>query len=139
MRKINRCFIDDAFGPLVGAADNDELDEFLENFNADDSDQVMELMKNLIKPEFDNMLGSIQEKTKMALSYSLTAEEFDFMSVFARNLIPFKPKHPKKFFTIMWNAFFGDEDYQLKDFDDYELINDPNEPIQIIMDSRKNR
>lgn len=132
MTKVNPVFIDYLLNPLVGGADSDE--ETLKYRNVDPNDEIAikMIIKSVLKPEFEQQPNAFKEASKKALSYYLTTDKINFGRVFNSNLLAFDhPTNPKDFFYWIWEIFFGEEDYIIKDIEDYIEYNDIYEPLRL--------
>lgn len=132
MKTVNAAFIEYLFVPLTGGADDDEITQKYYDVDSNDEIIMKAIIKSALKPEFEKNSLPFKEALKKTLSYYLTTNKIDFGRVFDSNLLPFdSPTNPKDFFIWIWEIFFGEEDYVMKDAKDYVENNDLYEPLRL--------
>jgi hypothetical protein len=111
MITVNPVFINEVMGPLIGGADSEEDIEAFSRYNPDVEEEVKELAKAVLLPEFIQQKDILRQKVKDSLAYYLNfPEKADFESILDSLLIPMKtPKNASLFFQWIWDIFFNQE------------------------------
>jgi len=133
MKTVNPYFLRKLLDPIAGLADDDESVIYYQNMNKNNEVQYRKIIKDILKPYFEGINEIVQQKSKLALSYYLSKDKFDFESVFESCLPPFDPpEDPRDFFVWIWEELFGDEDYKILNIESYKENPDIHEPNRLI-------
>jgi len=129
MKTVNPYFLNELLSPITGLTDDDEAVILYQNMNLNDEAQYRKIIKDLFKPHFNGISEIVQQKSKLALSYYLSKDNYDFEGVFESCLPPFDPpKNPRDFFVWLWEELFGNEDYKISDVESFKEVPDVHEP-----------
>ncbi len=130
MKFVNKYFIADILSPLQGLGDSNDESLPYYHINPGKKEQVVEMLANLVRPDFLNKTELIKKKSKLALSYYLTTDKLDFQSFYNSYLYTHPPPlNAKDYYIWLWEVLFGNESYILGDADEYVEKNDPNEVL----------
>ena len=98
--------------------------------NPNSEKEIKEIIRILLKPDFDKMPEPYKAAAKTSLAYYLTTNKIDFGLQFDGCLMPFRhPDDPRKFFEWLWEVYFPDEDYFMADAGEYKIVDDIDEPL----------
>ena len=120
--------LNDLLNPLGGTGDNNEEILKYKNFDSNDETKSKLIISEKIKPYYDNSPALYKNAVKRALSYFLTTNRINFGRLYDSCLIAFDhPADARDFFLWIWEILFPNEDYRIKDIENYKEIEDINE------------
>jgi hypothetical protein len=129
---VNPHFIYDLLSGLTGLADVDEEVDKLSYVDSNNQDQVKNLIKTYLLPRYQNGTIAYQQTIKFNLSYYLTTNAINFEEVYDSGLLPIEcPKSARLFFEWIWQVYFPDENYILRETKLHRTSNDIYEPHRI--------
>jgi len=121
---------------MNGEADDDEMVKKYWDLNPNNESAVKSIVRSRLLPEYNNRSLLFRDKIKMALSYALSSGK-NLGGEFDSNLLPFDhPDDPNLFYKWIWEVFFPDENFELSNIDDFEEVEDLNEPLSIAYGQR---
>jgi hypothetical protein len=74
MKKVNRYFLDDLLNPLVGGADDDDMENLYRCVDIDSEAQIKKIIKEILLTHFEIKPNAYKEIAKNTLSYYLTLD-----------------------------------------------------------------
>jgi len=116
----------DILDNLVGGADDDKMTDKYSTLNVNNEQEVREVIKEMMKPDFEAKVDSYKNFVKNTIAYYLITDEVNFELVFEARLPPFyAPDNAKDFYIWTWKEFFGEnENYKTVDISNFEVNND---------------
>ena len=137
---VNPAFIDYLLNGLMGLGDVDEECDKLSHIESSNRDQVKNLIRTYLQPEYEGGTTAYQQTVKFNLSYYLTTNTIDFERVFNSNLLPIDcPQPARLFFEWMWQVYYPDEDYIMREIKPYKTRRDIYEPGRMWANNYKPR
>lgn len=135
---VNEIFIDYIMGPLAGSAQNEEQCRQYGDIDVNDEAAVKAAIHDAIKAKFDLQPVEFKILAKTSLAYYLTTDKVSFEKIFDSLSMAFqRPKNAKSFFIWVWEVLFGSERYELKNWKYYEVVDDMEEPLKILLKHKK--
>jgi hypothetical protein len=134
---VNAYWLARLWDPVCGGADVN--DHPLENMDATDESDVRRLVREYLAPGFAEYAPTQQARLKATLRYGLNALsdgwlEYAFDSV----LPPFAaPPNIRWFYTLIWEAMFGPEDWHIQEKDRYIVNHDVKTEYRSFWSERK--
>lgn len=130
MKSVNPYFLHTLLEPLTGLADDDKAVAKYSSIDPNDSEQVRQVIRDLIVPHAKSLSAPVRERVKLAFRFYLSKDNSNFARVYNSNLPPFDPPHePRKFFVWVWEECFPGADFRLANLDEYVENADVNEPL----------
>jgi len=107
MITVNPVYIHEVVSPLIGGADSEESIDMYGHYNSDSEQEVKQLAREVLLPEFKKQKPVLQEVVKHTLAYYLTYPKQNFEAIFNSLLLPLStPKNARLFFQWIWEVFF---------------------------------
>ena len=133
---VNRNILDAVLSQLAGGADIDEDVERFGDINPNDKKQIKEIIALEILPDFQKSSTGYKNLLKQTLSYYLTTGSLDFERLFNLLLIAFDPPTPAvEFFIWLWEELFPNENYNLKNWQEFVEGDDLKEVKEMMNNS----
>jgi len=110
-------------GPLNTVTDK-EVSHIKSN---DDAVGIRQIIRQLVRPEFQSLTLESQLACKNSMRYFLSKGNAPFYDIIDEQLEwPIEPPtDPKQFFHWVWEELFPDEDFEIVDEEIWEVRNEP--------------
>jgi len=122
MHAPNYHYLSHLIGPLNTVTD-EEASCVTSN---EDEDAIRQIIRLLIRPDFESLADESQKACKNSLRYFLTTGSAPFCKILdEQQEWPIEPpKDPKLFFIWIWEELFPGEDYRIDNLESWKECND---------------
>jgi hypothetical protein len=129
---VNKAFLDVYFDGFDN--DEDEEAELYHGLDVNNEAAMKQLIADVLLPAFAANPEEYKALAKRTLSYYLTTDRADLEDVFDSVMPPIDmPANIKALFVWVWQVFYGDEDYQMADWQKCKEQTDYNEPLAMLI------
>lgn len=116
----------------MGGEDDEMYFRYENKIDVNNEFQMKAFIKEHLYPDFEAGSALYKDLMKRNLSYFLTTKKFDFKRQFICIYPPIAPPEPAiNFFIWIWDEFFPNEDYIMKNPEECKDVENMEEPWKI--------
>ncbi|ELY4003384.1 hypothetical protein ACKS2F_003698 [Cronobacter dublinensis] len=120
MKKISKSYVSMVWQPL---AEDPNMDSKFLGLNLNNKKSLHSIFSGLIKPSYDRLVPFIKKRCKNSFAYAINFyDEQKLMRLYESAMPVFDPPSDmsiKQFYIAVWEMLFPEEDYKIKNSDEY--------------------